>query len=55
MDACKDWLKKLKRFCSYMGYVGSDGQQFTTEINGKEYIYVKDLQGDVDRPVKLFR
>ena len=25
MDACKKWLKELKEFCSFMGYVGSEG------------------------------
>ena len=42
-------------FCKKTGLVATSGQQFTTVLNGKDYVYVKDLAGNTDSIVKLFR
>ena len=48
-------MDTLRVFCQKTGLAATSGEQFTTVLNGKDYVYVKDLAGDTDSIVKLFR
>ena len=50
-----EWLDRLRVFSQKLRLAGTNEEQFTTVLNGKEYVYVKDLGGNTCSPVKLFR